>query len=38
MSYLREQLDSKEKELLIIVTKEVERRQLWQKDIDSINR
>lgn len=38
MSYLREQLDSKEKELLIIVTKEVEQSQLWQKDIDSINR
>lgn len=38
MSYLREQLDSKEKELLIVVTKEVEQRQLWLKDVDNINR
>ncbi|KAF6206401.1 hypothetical protein GE061_017634 [Apolygus lucorum] len=32
MHYLREQLDSKEKELFIVVSREVDEKHLWEKD------
>lgn len=37
IAYLKEQLDSKEKELFVIVNKEVEEKQLWMHQYSAQN-